>query len=422
MEPAPTEDRDAAGARMGRLSFLWTPSSLSGLGVKTRIRGWSSATKPRDPAAETGNAEVIAASARAQQYAGPLILPSYNGYETMRARFNFDITCLTSFTSIDLTASASSLLQHNPECAGSLLQRWSSCFLSYLPSRYDSRPFLDDAMHCVAARAAYMVGSSTSPLLHTALYSRALANVAAAIQADDPSLLSDIYCATRLLVLYEASLFETQEWQDFFDRAASEETDADSQLSWRFIGAVSFIAGILKDIQSLFENTPMCQPEYTTQSTDILERTGRIYRAFHTSHLFYQQRPPYLPSLFDLPVAAEPPGRTWVRGIFFHAIIFLCRIQATFGPTEDSRAASEAEAQALATQALLATGTAQARDPVLAWQLEERSDLNEPDCAMRKAVVFESHLETLLHRATPTLLGSSTSVSVDNINANIALD
>ncbi|KAK7937798.1 uncharacterized protein PG986_014666 [Apiospora aurea] len=364
----------------------------------------------------------LAASAPAQD-PGSLVLPSYNGYETMRAKLNFDITCLTSFTNTDLTARASSLIQENPRLAGSLLQRWPSCFLSYLPSRYGSRPFVDDAMRCVAARAAHMMGTSPSPLLHTALYSRALASLGAAVKAQDPSLISDIYCTTRLLVLFEnaltfhndagmniikqiepsrslsafdralirsqgpyvvtkaifkreSSLFETPKWQGFFDHAAREEADADSRLSWKFVGAISFIAGILRDVQALFDSTlPMSRSEYAARSSDILERSGRIRRSFEAAHREYQQRPPYPPSLFDLAVAAESPGRVQVRGIFFHSMIFLCRIRATFAPTGRERAASEDEAQALAAQAVLAASTAQSYAPELAWHLEERSDL-----------------------------------------------
>ncbi|KAK8091694.1 hypothetical protein PG997_002055 [Apiospora hydei] len=371
----------------------------------------------------------LAASAPVQD-PGSLVLPSYNGYETMRAKLNFDITCLTSFTNTDLTARASSLIQENPRLAGSLLQRWPSCFLSYLPSRYGSRPFVDDAMRCVAARAAHMMGISPSPLLHTALYSRALASLGAAVKAPDPSLISDIYCATRLLVLYESlgppnqnaltfhndagidiikqiepsrslsafdralirsqgpyvvtkaifkresSLFETRKWQAFFDHAAREETDADSRLSWKFVGAISFIAGILRDVQALFESAlPMSRSEYAALSNDILERSGRIRRSFEAAHLEYQQRPPYPPSLFDLAVAAESPGRVQVRGIFFHSMIFLCRVRATFAATAQERAASEDEAQALAAQAVLAASTAQSYAPELAWNLEERSDV-----------------------------------------------
>ncbi|KAK8057383.1 hypothetical protein PG996_011320 [Apiospora saccharicola] len=375
-----------------------------------------------------------AASAPIQSPGPPLILPlpSYNGYEAMRAKFNFDITCLTSFTDIDLAANACGFLQHNRRSASSLLQRWPSCFLTYLPSRYGSAPFLNDAMHCVAARAAHMVGGpSTSSLLHTALYSKALTSLAAAVTAEPPALVSDIYCATRLLVLYESlgppnqnavifhsnagidlikqmgpssrmsafeqvlirsqgpyaimkaiykketSLFETREWQDFFDHAASDEPDADSQFLWKLIGAISFLPGILKDIQVLAQRVPSCgSPEYRERRTNILERTRRVYRTFHNGHLSYQHRPPYPASLFDMPLAAESPGRTRLRGIFFCSIIYFCRIHATFGPADSERAASEAEAQSFAAQALLVTSETQSRDPVLAWHLEERNQLS----------------------------------------------
>lgn len=171
--------------------------------AKSGCRNRKRAHEPKASATDKIGPLAIAAASAPTPSPASLILPSHNGWESMRVKFNFDITCLTSFTDIDLATNACSLLEHDPRSAASLLQRWPSCFLTYLPSRYGSTPFLDDAMHCVAARAAYMMGSSTSPLLHTALYSKALSSLAAAVAAEPPALISDIYCATRLLVLYE---------------------------------------------------------------------------------------------------------------------------------------------------------------------------------------------------------------------------
>ncbi|KAK6852111.1 hypothetical protein PG995_012236 [Apiospora arundinis] len=396
-------------------------------GCRNRGRTRDDTMTERDPQDGT-------VSARDQPPPVPRILPSYNGYETMRIRFDFDITCLTSFTDIDFAANACSLLQHNLRRSGFSLQSLPTCFLAYLPSRYGSRPFLDDAMHCVAARAAHMVGLTTSPTLHTALYSKALASLRAAVKAGDSWLIPEVYCATRLLVLYETigppnqnalifhsnagidlikqmdptsemsafnqilirsqgpyiiakamferepTLFETSEWKRFFDTAASTETDADSQLIWKFMGAVSFLPGVLRDVHALHleEHTPARKPssDYMARGTDILERTERMYWAFQEGHRCYQRRPPYPSSLFDLPEAAESPGRIRLRGYFFNSMLFFCRLRATFIQNKAERAASEAEAQAFAARSLLATGRAQSLDPVLAWHLEERNSVS----------------------------------------------
>lgn len=181
----------------------------------------------------------------------------------------------------------------------------------------------------------------------------------------------------RAIYRKEPSLFEATDWQTFFTHAASSEPDADAQLLWKFIGAISFLPGILKDIQILCERAPPCEsPEYRDRSTDILERTRRLCRAFQDGHLFYQHRPPNPASLFDLPLTGtEPPGRIRLRGVYFCSMIYFCRIQATFSLDAGERAACEAEAQALAGQALRITREAKGRDPVLAWHLEERNNL-----------------------------------------------
>ncbi|KAK8013134.1 hypothetical protein PG991_009405 [Apiospora marii] len=184
----------------------------------------------------------------------------------------------------------------------------------------------------------------------------------------------------RAIYRKEPSLFETREWQTFFARAAADEPDADAQLLWKLIGAISFLPGILKDIQALSERGAPCgSSEYRDRSTDILERTRCIYRAFQVGHFFYQQRPPHPASLLDMPLAdaaaAESPGRVRLRGVFFCSMIYFCRVQATFAPEAGERAASEAEAQTLASQALLIIRETQGRDPVLAWHLEERNNL-----------------------------------------------
>jgi hypothetical protein len=120
----------------------------------------------------------------------------------MRLVHNFDITELISFTDIDLAASAWHFLQYDQRRAVPLLQKHSSSFLAYLPSRYGSLPFLDDAMHCVAAKAAQMLGAPSKRFSPAQLYSKAICSLRS-LTGGLPGSGSELYCATRLLALYE---------------------------------------------------------------------------------------------------------------------------------------------------------------------------------------------------------------------------
>lgn len=131
--------------------------------------------------------------------------PSYNGYETLRVMYNFDINDLTSFTDVDLGRIAYSSLRDQPTRLASLLQKRSSSFLAFLPSRYGSSSYLDDAMHCVAARAGQMLGCPVRASTPSMLYARALRSLQNAILDRKQVLGPDVYCATRLLALYEVS-------------------------------------------------------------------------------------------------------------------------------------------------------------------------------------------------------------------------
>ncbi|KAE8422524.1 hypothetical protein BDV36DRAFT_245346 [Aspergillus pseudocaelatus] len=358
----------------------------------------------------------------------PVLQPSYNGYETLRVRYNFDVTDLTSFTDVDLGKTAYLLLRDQPTRLISLLQKRSSSFLSHLPSRYGSSQCLDDAIHCVAARAGQMLGFPIRTSTPPALYVKALNSLQAAIEDKAQYLGADVYCATRLLAIYEliglpdanhwihhnrggiklvelrgpenhksefdwlllrsqgpsilvdemyrkqASIFERMEWQRFFAHASKTETDSDSSLWWEFFGAISFMPGILKDMRVLFDST-LPQSEYVARSWDIVERTNKIHTALHESHLRYQQRPPYPPSLFDLPVCAESTVRVRLRGFLLYVIMYISRVTATLSPNEAECAVSEAEAQTFAAQALLTEKMTAQLDPTMTWHLEQRNAL-----------------------------------------------
>lgn len=135
-----------------------------------------------------------------------LLQPSINGYEAMRVIYNFDITTLDSFIDVDLAVNAFRLLQDRPTSLAALLRKGSSSFLAYLPSRYGCKPFLNDAMHCVAARAAQMLGHSSPRASPSKMHSKALRSLYSAVPNDADCPITDFYCTARLLVLYEVKL------------------------------------------------------------------------------------------------------------------------------------------------------------------------------------------------------------------------
>ncbi|KAH7153762.1 hypothetical protein DER46DRAFT_611945 [Fusarium sp. MPI-SDFR-AT-0072] len=379
----------------------------------------------QDPISETNSTEDIFRHVSTPESI-PLSLPS--GYETFRSRYNFDITDLTSFIDVDLATNAYRLLQDESNSLVSLLQKQHSSFLAYLPSRYGSSTCLDDAMRCVAARAGQMLGFPIQSSMPLILYGKALKSLQHAISDAEDCALSDIYCATRLLVLYEligppdttrlayhhrggirllklrepgsytsefdwmllksqgpsiiigemyrneSSMFEAQEWQNAFQSASDLQLDADCRLWWKFFGITGFLPGILKDLRSLLEYAPNSS-DYSARSLPIRERAQRMHKRLHDEHVIYQHTPPHPPSLFTLPIATESPDRIRLRCFFLYTIMYISRVIATVCPSEIERATSEVEAQTFASQAILIDEVAIKLDPAMSWHLQQRNEL-----------------------------------------------
>ncbi|KAL4937379.1 hypothetical protein BDV06DRAFT_74823 [Aspergillus oleicola] len=353
--------------------------------------------------------------------------PSFTGYEALRVAYNFDITYLTSFTDVDLGKTAAIPLQNQPNLIFSLLQRRSTSFLSYLPSRYGSSPCLDDAMHCLSARAGQMFGHATRARTISTLYGRALKSLQAALGDKKLCMEADVYCATRLLTLYElisppeanhwvlhnrggirlleargpgnhitrfdwmllksvapsilldemyrlrsSSIFEEPEWQRLFDYASKTESDRDASLWWEFFGLVCYVTGVTIQLRDVF-TASLKQAEYEARNSKILERARWIHRMFHEAHVRYQTRDPHPLSLFDLPITAESPDRVRLRGFYFHPMMQICRILTTISPDETERAAAEVEAQTLAAQAVLIQRITIDLDPAMSWYFEQKN-------------------------------------------------
>lgn len=172
----------------------------------------------------------------------------------------------------------------------------------------------------------------------------------------------------------QTSIFEAPGWQRFFENASKTETDTDTSLWWEFFGIISFLPGILKDTRILLNGAPL-QSQYLARSSEIFERSKIVHSTIRDSHVLYQHRAPYPPSLFDLPVSAESPDRVRLRGFLLYVTMYIRRVQATLSPSEVERATSEAEAQTFAAQALLIENMTAKLDPAMTWHLEQRNAL-----------------------------------------------
>ncbi|KAL4933736.1 uncharacterized protein BDV17DRAFT_286551 [Aspergillus undulatus] len=353
--------------------------------------------------------------------------PSFTGYEALRVIYNFDITYLASFTHVDLGKTAALPLQTQPNLISSLLQQRSTSFLSYLPSRYGSSPCLDDAMQCLAARAGQMFGHTTRAATISTLYGKALISLQSALGDGKLCMGADVYCATRLLTLYElisspesnhwvlhnrggirlleargpqnhksrfdwmllksvapsilldemyrlrsSSIFEEPAWQRLFDYASKTETDRDASLWWEFFGLVCYVTGVAIQLREIF-TTSLTQDEYELRTSKVLARARWIHKMFHDGHIRYQMRDPYPLSLFDLPITIESPDRVRLRGFYFHPRMQICRVLATISPDDMERAAAEVEAQTLAAQAVLIQKATVELDPAMSWYFAQKN-------------------------------------------------
>ncbi|KAI6779282.1 uncharacterized protein J7T54_001012 [Emericellopsis cladophorae] len=289
--------------------------------------------------------------------------PVSSEYETFRAKYNFDVTDLTSFTDVDLATNACRLLRDEPHRLASLLQKRHSSFLAELPSRYGaSSTCLDDAMHCVAAKAGQMLGFPMPKSTPSVLYGRALRSLQAALW--------DIEEMHR----NEPSMFASQEWQRAFQRASGLQSDTDCRLWWKLFATTAFLPGILKDLRSLLEEAPH-RCDYSTRISAIYEQANSMHDVLHNDHVMYQHAAPHPQSLFGLPTSAESPDRIRLRVFFIYTMMYVCRVLATLSPSELERATSEVEAQTFASQALLIEEVTTELDPAMAWHVQQRNSL-----------------------------------------------
>ncbi|KAH7002770.1 hypothetical protein EDB82DRAFT_453872 [Fusarium venenatum] len=354
--------------------------------------------------------------------------PSPKGYESLRAVCNFDIVDLATFTEVDLATNAHLSLQKEPGWRKEILNSLSPSFLMYLPSRYGQDPFLDDAIHCVTARAGQMVGFPMKHDVPELLYGKALMSLQKVISDGSFRPTANCYGAARLLGLYEllgepimgrlfahfrgsikllelrkpalyesafdrallkshgpsivvdelyrnsTSMFQDPDWQSLFRHAATLEKDNESSYWWKFFSVTTSLPGILKDMRNIFA-TGAYQYGDTDESGKVLNRANNAYKQLHANNALYQREPPHASSLFNLPVSPESSERIRLREFFLYTMIYMCRIRATLSTEEIERYIAEVEAQTFATQALLIQKTANIFDRNMAWHLEQRNGL-----------------------------------------------
>ena len=127
------------------------------------------------------------------------------GYEAMRAKYNFDVKDLCFLTNFNIGRSTIAAMAQNPVLLATLLGHQTESYLCHLPGRYGHKPYLTAAIECVTVKAQSMLHPSDTTFSATALrkYAKALRAVQKAVQDDEASLDADLLCAVQMLSLHE---------------------------------------------------------------------------------------------------------------------------------------------------------------------------------------------------------------------------
>ncbi|KAL4875137.1 hypothetical protein BJY04DRAFT_211539 [Aspergillus karnatakaensis] len=352
--------------------------------------------------------------------------PAAAGYEALKVKYNFDITYLSPLTDIALGKLGSVMMQENPTLVRHLISQHDASFLSYLPSRYGSSLCLDAAIDCLAAAAGQMFGSlrPIRPASLSMLYGRALQSLQAALNDGSAYKSSEVYCATRLLTLYELishpeadhhilhsrggsrivqlrgpknhttpfdymllksqgpfivvdamstsahTILEAPEWQRVMEDASQAETDPDASSWWDLFAAIALMPGMVADMLAFCKRHVSHAPtdsRYFDEGADLHDRARRLRNKCHKDHAHYMSKIPHRLPLYAAPIAPESPDRIWMRLFYLTVPIQMCRAIATLSIDESERATAEAEAQMLVAQMLLILRTAEKIDPAMAF-------------------------------------------------------
>ena len=127
------------------------------------------------------------------------------GYERMVIEYDFHFMDLSSLTSFHMGHAAAVVLHSQPATLPHVLKcrQWSYC--DFLPDLYGKKQYLDDAIHCVAARIREYLSGATTPSHQLVLsrYKAALQSLQLALNDPAQQLDAEVLCATEVLAIYE---------------------------------------------------------------------------------------------------------------------------------------------------------------------------------------------------------------------------
>jgi hypothetical protein len=143
-----------------------------------------------------------------EQYETWLPIPApnpTNRYEALRAKLNFDVMDLSHLTSFHIGQSTMSAMARNPDLLTTLLGCGVNSYLSFVPSRYGHKPYLNAVIDCVTTKARSTLCPSDTSLSTTAtnIYGKALHAVQEAVIEEGASQDADLLCAVQMLSFYE---------------------------------------------------------------------------------------------------------------------------------------------------------------------------------------------------------------------------
>ncbi|KAL4932352.1 uncharacterized protein BDV17DRAFT_194801 [Aspergillus undulatus] len=166
------------------------------------------------------------------------------------------------------------------------------------------------------------------------------------------------------------SIFEAPEWQSVFKQASQAGKDPDASFWWEMFGLMCFVPAIIAELKGLCLK-PVSQSEYFNRSSNLLERARWLYNRMHDSHIRYQKNNPSSLSLLSLPIAPESLDRIRLRLFYTTCLIQICRAIATVSVEEIERATREDEAQTLAAQALVIQEKTADLDLAMSFHLQQ---------------------------------------------------
>jgi hypothetical protein len=136
---------------------------------------------------------------------------SAKGYESASIKSDFDILDLSTLATLHVGRAVRAALSQDPyNLVHQLRSQKKSSYLSFLPSRYENTPCLRDATNCVTARARLIIhpGKPWEAAV-ISFYVKALDSLQKALDCPKQRFQPEVLCATEILALYEAGIFNS---------------------------------------------------------------------------------------------------------------------------------------------------------------------------------------------------------------------